>query len=105
MEHARSHSIVATLSLVLALLGHDAVMATEPHTTVAAHPEVVTESDCSLPESTQPQSAYDFHLDEEAIGNWTPPLTQHPIGLLPHWTIDPDHPPAVKRALLQIYLN
>ncbi len=105
MEHARSRIIVITLSLLLALLGHDALMATEPHTAAAAHPEAATEPDCGLTEGAQPQSACDFDLDEEAIGDWTSPLTQPLVGFLPHWSIDPDHPPAIKRALLQIYLN
>lgn len=99
------------LAGLIILLGHDAIMAANPHERPVAHVEEVGEH-------TSPESV--CHLQEGA--RTTPPDVPDPqpansaIHVLPvaalapqlahvSWMEPPGHPPDVLRALLQVFLN
>lgn len=96
---------------LLILLGHDALMAADPHGQPAAHAEKAAE---------HPMSVSVCHLqegDRTAPSGAPDPQTAHPaIHVLPaavlapqlahvSWLEPPGHPPDVLRALLQVFLN
>lgn len=109
MEHIRSHIATIVFGLLLTLFGHDAVMAVGPHpsahSTYHESPSPATEVDCGLTTGAQPQSTIQLDVDDLAVDLPLSEVTRDIAGFLPHWVVAPDHPPDVKRALLQVYLN
>lgn len=108
MIRAQSHIGALTLGLLLAFFAHDVLMASGSHTSAYVahhHNELEPERECGLTRGTHTQTASGFNVDDQTAGQPTAPLTHKMTGFVPHWSIDPDHPPAIKRALLQVYLN
>lgn len=108
----KRHGWLPVLALVIFgfLLGHDALMAADPHRpsspdhTHAA--DIVSVSACPMPDGVRP-IAPDVPLPDVMNAAFVieplllPRLDTSPTG----WGIWPDHPPDVRRALLQVFLN
>jgi len=98
------------LAIVLVLLGHDALMAANPHAESSSH---------GAPATGEPLPAPCMLLDVAPAAS--PGLStaqashaacmacsiapQHEIRVERAWELAPDHPPDVRRAFLQVFLN
>lgn len=103
---------ISLLALVLFgfLLGHDALMAANPHeqepvthTHAAEIPMVTT---CPMPDAAQHVSPHLPQLDTVDVAV----AIDRPLHIVPgesrmRWEIPPAYPPDVLRALLQVFLN
>jgi hypothetical protein len=111
----RSHIAIIALGLLLIVFGHDAAMTTDPHDVAVAdvhaahHDDAQTPPDdapCGPVEGVRPQP-----LDDDMRGDAPAPCLVVPEGIAaaipsaPRWWSEPDHPPDVRRALLQVFLN
>ncbi|HVL25724.1 MAG TPA: hypothetical protein VM450_16665 [Thermomicrobiales bacterium] len=115
MRRAAAHLAAIALGMLLIVLGHDAIMAANPHAAGhgAAHasaPHVVApdhqDVPCGPTIGIRPQPGDDLdatgHLPALIVADALP-LAARPA--LPITWVDPDHPPDVRRALLQVFLN
>lgn len=107
---SKSLPALALAGLII-LLGHDALMAANPHGQAAAHVEEAgehtsPESVCHLQEGarTTPPDVPDPQPAQPAI-QVSPVALQAPQLAHVSWMAPPGHPPDVLRALLQVYLN
>ncbi len=109
VAHIRSRFATIAFGLLVPLLGHDALMAASPrlptHATSHESSESAIEVDCGPTTGVNPQATDDSGIDDTSVVRIVPGVTQGIAGFLPHWSVEPGHPPAVKRALLQVYLN
>lgn len=111
MESIQSHIAAIALGLVVTLFGHDALMVAAPHTSTLDHAAGRESSSpehderCGPTTGAYPQIANELDVDAHAAGQPISHMTQSATGFFPHWSVDPDHPPATRRALLQVYLN
>lgn len=96
---------------LLVLLGHDSLMAANPHAQAAPHAEHAAghqpvQAECGVQGGTRPSSLEMPGLDGP-IG--APPVpSRHTAASLvgpAAWSIAPTYPPDVRRALLQVFLN
>ena len=103
MEHIQSYFASIAFGLLLALVGHDAhlsAQATPPEPSGSA-----TDVECGPITGIQPQASNDPGGDDTPAIQEKPGRAQGISGFSPHWSVEPDHPPAIRRALLQVYLN
>ena len=111
MRSGRISIPALALAGLMILLGHDALMAANPHGQTAAHSQTADEH-------PSPGSVCHFQEGDRTIPSGAPdPQTAHPaIHVLPaavlapqlahvSWMAPPGHPPDVLRALLQVFLN
>ncbi len=112
MKYIQSHTPVITLGFLLTILGHEVLMAAAPHP--SAHPghagfheapALPKDIECGPTTGMHSKPSSTFDSDDSAMSNSLPPATEELTGFLPHWFAAPDHPPDVRRALLQVYLN
>lgn len=104
----QSHIGAITLGLLLTLFGHDVLMASGPHPSVLSaqnHHAPAPDRECGPTRGAHPQLPSQINLDCQAASLSTSSILHPVTGFLPHWSIDPGHPPAIKRAFLQVYLN
>lgn len=101
---------VATLVTLVLLLGHDAMMATDPHGQASAreHHHVMEQeaSSCLAIEGARVDRP-DLPAPDGAAADFPIVLASVP-GQPPSdiaWREAPGHPPDVRRALLQVFLN
>jgi len=113
VEYIQSHLTMLALGLIMSLSGHDALMVTGPHPLPHEHMEhhesasraPAPVENCGPTTGVHPQSANGLDVDDESARRSTFCMTPRLAGFIPHWSVDPDHPSATKRALLQVYLN
>jgi len=109
VELARLHIAAIALGLILTVLGHDALMAADPHpSTDAGHhesPVPASETKCGSITGMHPKTSNPLDVDDSALSHSLPRAIEQLTGFLPHWSVEPDHPPDTRRALLQVYLN
>lgn len=112
MEYIRSYIAAIALGFLLTILGHDALMAADPHPFANAghaghHEAPVPPNDieCGPTTGMHPKPSTTLDVDDSATSDSLPPASDERTGFLPHWSVAPDHPPDIKRALLQVYLN
>jgi hypothetical protein len=115
MEQIRSSIALISLGLLLTMLGHDALMASAPHplapaghTSHAGHHEFPAPPDgmeCGPTAGVHPKPSTSFDVTDSAMSHALPWATDEIIGFFPHWSVAPGHPPDIRRALLQVYLN
>lgn len=96
------------LAGLLVLFGHDLVMATEPHALASSHADHAetlerTETDCGSLEGSPMSSSTVPDLHAEVALLFVPARALDSPRAA--WRIEPSHPPDVRRALLQVYLN
>jgi hypothetical protein len=110
--YPRTRIAVIALGMLLSILGHDAIMVTNPHeveTAHAAHHDVGHASSDDVPcgtiEGVRSPSADDLDTDAPAPCLVMSDGMTVAIPVTPEWWSVPDHPPDVKRAMLQVYLN
>ncbi len=113
MTRPRSHIAIIALGLLLIVFGHDTVMVTDPHDVggvrhAAHHDDAHTPPDdapCGPVEGVRPQGADGLDVDAPSPCLVVPEGIAPAIPMAPRWWSEPDHPPDVRRALLQVYLN
>jgi hypothetical protein len=113
VESIQSHIAVIALGLVVILFGHDTLMMADPHPLHYGHvdhhesPSLARahSGGCGPTTGAHPQTANGLGVDDQAAEKSISYVTPQVTGFVPHWSVDPDHPPATKRALLQVYLN
>lgn len=119
MGYNRSFIAAIALAMLLTVLGHDALMAADPHASSNAgfhsHPDHdAHDHDASAPVDTiqcgpatgiHPTLSRTLDVDNAAVAPSLPSRIEELGGFRPHWSIAPDHPPDTRRALLQVYLN
>jgi len=110
VNFARSHIAAIALGLILTVLGHDALMAADPHpsSTDAGHresPLPAHENECGPTTGVHSKAANGPDVDDSTMAPLLPRASEELTGFLPHWSVAPDHPPDVRRALLQVYRN
>ena len=109
----RASTIIAIATgLLFVVLAHDAVMAADPHANHRSVHEVATDQGadpaCGPTELVRPADVVDPHTHAAAgspIG-WI--WAEASIALAPaapQWWTEPDAPPDVRRALLQVFRN
>jgi hypothetical protein len=103
---------VLALVVLLALIGHDAVMAAGPHELEASHHALhgagdnAPKTNCHVPDGLRPAPPDGPTPDTSSailIATLMMPLRQE-IGHTASG-VAPDYPPDVRRAFLQVYLN
>lgn len=108
----RAISLPVLALLLLALVGHDAVMAAGPHEAEASHHAEHDTGDmpsgisCHVPEgmrATPPDLPAPDTSNAILIAVVLMPLRQEAQPIVTG--MEPDHPPDVRRAFLQVYLN
>ena len=124
------HIPLIALAMMAVIVLHDVAMAGEPGTNIgdaviersshhvsdlhmeaasdteapaSEHP--VPSSDCLIFPGVRPNIAVDIEPGEAATTMLLTTETSETDRLVAHPRIAPDHPPAVRRALLQVYLN
>ena len=111
MESIQSHIAVIALGLILTLFGHDVLMVAGPHAPTLDHAaehesqSPANDESCGPTTGAYPQIANLFNVDVQSAGQPILLVPPQVTGFFPHWSVDPDHPPATKRALLQVYQN
>jgi hypothetical protein len=106
----RMHITTLAFGMLLTVFGHDAMMAADPHIREHAVHEtsstsVPMTSTCGPTHGARPDTDNDATPDDSAGNPVVPQITETSgIHLLRWWT-EPAHPPDVRRALLQVYLN
>ena len=95
------------LAGLLILLGHDVLMAGNPHAQETSHvvPHEEPETECHGPEGARPVShnRSDPHVARPAVHELSRDSAPHePLCV---WDVEPGHPPGKIRALLQVFLN
>lgn len=112
MDSIRSHIAEIALGLLLIILGHDALMAADPHHAAdaghAGHheaPAPANQTECGPTTGMHAKPSNTLDVDHSATSGSLPQATEEFTGFVPHWSVEPDHPPDIKRALLQVYRN
>lgn len=112
VKHSKPCIAVVALSLVLFMLGHESAMAANPHPGTHATDAVPSESrpdgSCGRIEGVRPYA--DDVVGPDALA---PDLLFAPalavvtpvVAMAMRQWAEPDHPPGVRRALLQVYRN
>ena len=124
------HIPLIALAMMATIVLHDVAMAGEPHTSIrdtitqssthhasAHHPGTTGDAETPAPEhpvrsfdclifpGVRPNIAVDIEPGEAATTMLLTTETSETDRFVAHPRIAPDHPPAVRRALLQVYLN
>lgn len=115
MEHIRSLIAAIALGFLLTILGHDALMAADPHSFAnaghggrAGHhefPPPPSDIDCGPITGMHQKTSNTLDVDDAAVAPSLPSRIEELGSFRPHWSIAPDHPPDTRRAFLQVYLN
>ena len=112
MEHIRSSIVAISLGFLLTLFGHDVLMAADPHPAGTAgqgehhdSPAPPDDIECGPINGMHLKPPYLLDVDDAALAHSLPRTTGERTGFLPHWSVVPGHPPDIRRALLQVYLN
>lgn len=96
---------------LLILLGHDTLMAANPHAPASPHADQTVgyepaETDCGVTEGARPSAPDTSDLQAPAAPQPARWKDHHLVFIgAAAWHIDPTHPPDVLRAFLQVYLN
>ena len=98
------------LAIVLVLLGHDALMATNPHAEPSSHGASTTgeplPAPCALLDVAPAASpGLSTAQASHAACMVLPIVLQQEMRVERAWEPAPDHPPDVRRAFLQVFLN
>jgi len=96
------------LGLLLVVLGHDTLMAANPHASEhAAHERAPVQAPeaCGPTQGVQTPSSSDLDLHGTVGAPLLVSLAALAAPDVPRWWSEPSHPPDVRRALLQVYLN
>ena len=112
MTFARLHIAAIALGVMLTVFGHDALMATDPHTFAeighAGHhesPAPANDTECGPITGMHAKPSHERDFDDPGVAQALPQATGEPTAFLAHRSAEPEHSPSTRRALLQVYLN